>query len=916
MALINAQSIRNKMDLFRVMIANEKLDIVGITESWVHEETRDYVGEYEIPGYKLFKKDRLGKEGGGILLYVREFLNPIDCNIESNHEMLGVSLNNLEKCMYIYLVYRPPHQPQEVDEDLYNKLGGVLHNKLCVILGDFNGAVNWDTMTSKSGAEGTRLLEFVKREFLYQWVDKPTRGNNVLDLVLSTEDNIISELMVGEKLGNSDHNIVRFNADIPHTKEFKTLRKLDFRRPNFIRLRELVGSMTYEENGDIDAVWESFKTEHHEKRNVCIPYKKISSTGNPQPKWFSSEIANKIKERDRAHAHFKQNPLPEHNTSHRKLCREVDKLVRRAKRNEESRIAAAVKSNPKEFFSYVNSRKPIKNSIGPLKNENGRIVSKDLEMAELLNKYFTSVFTRRNTSASPEAVIKYEGEQVLDKIVFTVEDIKTKIRKLNKYKAPGPDEFYPRVIKELESEIAPHFYNIYRLSVSQRKAAKDWKLANVPPIHKGGSKNDPGNYRPISLTSVVCKILESIIVDLMTEHIEANGLLLDSQHGFRHNRSCLSNLVDFFHNMFSIYDSSRAIDILYLDFQKAFDKVPHDKLMIKVRALGIVGEIADWIEDWLRNRKQRVVINGEASEWADVTSGVPQGSVLGPLLFIIYINDIDVGLVSRIAKFADDTKLGIDAGNKEEIQGLQADLGRLGEWSEKWQMPFNVNKCKVMHIGYNNPNSRYNLLGNDIECVQQEKDLGVIISNDLKFSKQCINVEKKAQKLIGYIKRQFRNRNKEIVIPLYNALVRPHLEYAVQFWCPTLRMDIERLEAVQARATKLIPSIRNLNHERRRERLNLFSLETRRLRGQLIETFKIFKGMTKINHANIFTLSNNQTRNNGWKIDLKRYNTSLCGNFFTYKIGSTWNQLPADVVGCETVEQFKRELDRIIHRLI
>ena len=167
-------------------------------------------------------------------------------------------------------------------------------------------------------------------------------------------------------------------------------------------------------------------------------------------------------------------------------------------------------------------------------------------------------------------------------------------------------------------------YSIFRNSAVQRKAPSGWKQANVAPLFKKGAKDNPANYRPISLTSVPCKIFESIIADLIVEHLEKENLLLNSQHGFRHNRSCLSNLLEFFHDIFSIYDNSRAVDIIYLDFQKAFDKVPHKKLMTKVRALGIVDEVADWVEDFLSDRKQRVVINGEYSNWATVTSGVPQ----------------------------------------------------------------------------------------------------------------------------------------------------------------------------------------------------------------------------------------------------------------------------------------------------
>ena len=915
MAQFNARSIRNKTIQFRAMIASENLDIIGITETWIQEKTKDFIGEHEIPGYKLFKKDRLNKKGGGVMIYVRNHLNPIECKLETEHEVVGVNINSLGKNLLVMLTYRPPHQTIDLDNELYRLLGQEVNGKLSVIMGDFNAAVNWDCMSSKSYTEGNRLLEFVRNEFLHQWVDKPTRGDNILDIVLSTEDNLISNISVGEYLGKSDHRIVRFEINIPQKKEQKIIKKLDYRRGNITQLKEYLKTLTYNVNESIDTHWESFLENYKEKRERCIPYKKVLPDGTPQPKWFSRTIANKINERNRKHKTVVAHPTPRLKAEHKKLCREVDKLVRNAKINEEKRVASASKDNPKEFFAYVNSRKPIKNNISPLKDSEGNLITSDAQKADLMNRYFTSVFTVEDPSRIPEPTIKYEGSQPLDRINFTMEDILKKIQKLNKFKAPGPDDIHPREIKELEEEIAPHLYKLYRKSAEERKAPQGWKIGNVPPIYKKGPKEDPGNYRPVCLTSVPCKIFESIIVDLIVDHLEKNKLLLDSQHGFRQKRSCLSNLLEFFHNMFSIYDSSRAIDIIYLDFQKAFDKVPHKKLMTKVRALGIIGETADWIEDWLTGRKQRVVINGEASDWADITSGVPQGSVLGPLLFLIYINDIDIGLTSRIAKFADDTKLGTNSANPREVEALQNDLNRLGEWSDKWQMPFNCGKCKVMHIGDKNPQANYSLLGNEIASVAQEEDLGVIISNDLKFTNQTIKVEKKAQKLIGYIKRQFSYRNKEMVLQLYTSLVRPHLEYAVQFWSPSLRKDIDRLEAVQARATKLVPSIRQFGYRRRLERLNLFDLETRRLRGQLIETFKILKGITNIDYNNLFSLSTNQTRTNGLKLELKRYNTTQCGNFITYKIANTWNKLPADAVNSNTVNEFKTKLDKIIHTL-
>ena len=320
-------------------------------------------------------------------------------------------------------------------------------------------------------------------------------------------------------------------------------------------------------------------------------------------------------------------------------------------------------------------------------------------MANILNEYFTSGFTEEDTSEIPIVPIVYLGNNPLRKIEITVDKVKMKLKKLNSNKSAGPDGFYPKVIKETEEKTAPHFCNIFRTSLEQRKAVRDWKLQNISPLFKKGSKDDPGNYRPISLTSVPGKMLESIIADDMS-HLEHNKLILDSQHGFQSGRSCLTNLVDFFHDMFSIYDKSRAVDILYLDFRKAFDKVPHKRLMAKVRSLGIIDKVGNWIEYWLSDRKQRVVINGTSSGWREVTSGIPQGSVLGPLLFIIYINDLDLGLVSKISKFANDTKMGINADSDAAVKQLQEDLRKVGEWSKKWQMPFNLDKCKIMHIGH------------------------------------------------------------------------------------------------------------------------------------------------------------------------------------------------------------------------
>ena len=904
--LFNARSIRNKFQEFVAVLTLEKPDIVAVTESWVHTLGRDFEGEFHVPGYLMYHRDRSDREGGGVMLYIKESLKVCNTITSPNYEVLGVDLVIGQVIYRVLLVYKPPHQPIEGERQLYQEIEALLQGRICILMGDFNSNVDWETR--ESPLAGTPLLEFVSDNFLSQWVKEPTRGENILDLVLTTEDDIVSDLRVGEELGSSDHKMIRFVLKVPDAAAgVDRPVKLDFQRADFSGFRYALSGLKVDEATDVESSWSHFRDNFMQKQATFVPLKSVRGTSR-KPKWLSRELERDIK---RKRTVYQQAKATGNFGEYNQLKRSIKTRIRSAKRNEEIRVARICKKNSKEFFSYVNSRKPISKRIGPLESDNGTLYSSDKENATLLNEYFSSVFTVENDLYDPEPGVVHQGNSI-NSIRCTVEEVSKKIDNLDSYKAPGTDRFLPRVLKEVRDEISPQLVTLFNRSLETGVVPQDWREANVTPLFKKGATSKPGNYRPVSLTSVVGKLLESIIVDKLTDHLEGNNLLKNSQHGFRRHRSCLTNLLEFFHEVFTEHDRCKAVDVIYMDFQKAFDKVPFRRLMLKVRALGVEGEISRWIENWLSERRQRVVINSEASGWTSVTSGVPQGSVLGPLLFIIYINDIDEGIVSRISKFADDTKLGSDVSTPEKVEQLQLDLEKLGEWSDKWQMPFNATKCKVMHIGYRNPHSEYILQGKALESTDSEKDLGVVITNDLKFSKQCIAVEKKAQKLLGYIKRQFGYRNKEIVLSLYNSLVRPQLEYAVQFWSPSYRKDITRLERVQARATKLIPELRHMCYADRLKELNLFSLETRRLRGQLIEVFKILRGFENVDYRSMFELSEGRTRNNGYKLELKRYNRDLCGNFFSYKICSRWNALPSEVVNSDSVEQFKTRLDKVL----
>uniref|UniRef100_A0A8C5PGW6 Reverse transcriptase domain-containing protein n=1 Tax=Leptobrachium leishanense TaxID=445787 RepID=A0A8C5PGW6_9ANUR len=345
------------------------------------------------------------------------------------------------------------------------------------------------------------------------------------------------------------------------------------------------------------------------------------------------------------------------------------------------------------------------------------------------------------------------------------------------------------------------------------------------------------------------KLMETVLKERIVEHLKTHRLQDQKQHGFTSGRSYQTNLIDFFDWVTQIIDTGGAVDIAYLDFSKAFDTVPHRRLINKLQSLSLDSNIVDWIRQWLSDRQQRVVVNGVYSAQGLVTSGVPQGSVLGPILFNIFISDIAEGINGKVCLFADDTKICNRVDVPGGISQMTNDLGKLKKWSELWQLSFNVDKCKIMHLGRKNPKAEYR-----IGWV-----LGVIISEDLRVSSQCNRAAGNAGRMLGNagrmlgcVGRGISSRKREVLMPLYRALVRPHLEYCVQYWRPYLQKDIDILERVQRRATKMVYGLKEKSYQERLNDLNMYSLERRRDRGDMIETFKYVKGIHKVEEGSIF----------------------------------------------------------------
>jgi len=659
-----------------------------------------------------------------------------------------------------------------------------------ILIGDFNlPGINWQNGVSDS--KGRDFLEATEEKFLEQLVEFPTHvKGNTLDLVLTNSPNLVDSIKSVGRLGKSDHDmlLIQLNGGCPHPPN--NIPKPNWNKADWQGMREEVSNIDWHttlRGLNTEATWQEIKST---LQNLIVNYVPLRKQRKPnKPIWMNNEIARAM---DRKRRLWKRKaPVNEYKEAEKK----VRNLVRNAKRNFEKKLAKN-NGNSKPFYSYLKNKTEARAGIGPLSKDDNSVTTDSREMAEILNRFFSSVFTEEDPNeVPPEAEAHANVAEELSNIRIEVSKTRKLIMNLKTDSSPGPDKITPRLLQQIAWEISPALTLLFKKSLCEGTVPADWRRANVTPIFKKGKKADPSNYRPVSLTSICGKLMEAHIKEELTTHLKKHRLIRDSQHGFMSGKSCTTNLLHFLEILTKAADDGVSVDVVFLDFSKAFDKVPHRKLISKLEGLGVKGKILQWIENWLADRYQRVVIDGVESTWEKVKSGVPQGS----LLFSVYINDIDllIELITLLIKFADDTKLANLIRDEADRQRLQECLDALMAWAARWGMAFNTAKCKVMHVGRHNPRYEYKMGEQTLATTESERDIGVLVSSDLKPSEQCAKAARTANAVLGQISRAFHYRDRWTFVRLYKLYVRPHLEFSVAAWAPWTQADIECLEKVQ-----------------------------------------------------------------------------------------------------------------------
>lgn len=831
-----------KLNDFNFHFIGENYSCICITETWL----KDHIDDKEIlslmSDYIVYRNDRNfaevnKKDGGGTLIAVKKclFSTEIDCSvfgIESSWVKLAVSSNTsiLLGCIYL----RPPVS-YEVIHNLdacldYIYQVHVTSNDSVILCGDFNlsdlkqcypctvlsyegnsenpenPAMNalLDDVPAhfsniKLSPPSEYFLEILNEHSLKQIVNFPTHEENLLDLVCVNSNFQCSTSKTEAALPTSKHVALKIIINVMILKVIsqKKERVYNYKRIDVDLAKELFSSIDWQSvfcHTEINQRMEAFYELLFQNFNLCVP--KATIKPFKYPPWFDRELIALNKQKNRVHSFnntFKDDSLSK--DKHKFLRTEFNKLKKCKYADYNAEIELALRTRPKKFWS-INKLRSKNGGVPSSMFLNDMVVETPEEVANLFALHFQSVY--QPISVCQPGYFNGDVDNMICSIVFSESEILNIIKSLDITKGCGPDKIPTNIIKLLADFLVHPLTEIFNLSLATGCFPDSLKVGHVIPLHKSNDKHDIQNYRPITMLNVFSKILETAVLMRLKNHF--CNYLSTNQHGFLNNKSTVTNLVALSQTVSKAVNNEEQVDVCYLDFSKAFDKVDHNFLLYKLQALGIAGNLISWFRSYLVGRSNRVCISGHYSDKYEPSSGVAQGSIDGPFLFLIFINDLVKEIThAQIEMYADDVKLIMPIKKMEDCVNLQNDLKATLEWCKRWRLTLNPIKCQMITYTLKTKPIVFNYeLDSIINRVNSVHDLGVSISSNFNFSSHVSNMVRSAFKIFGLLKRRSVNFHQpETILTLYKTLVRNRLEYASVLWnsdCKTAEQKIERVQ--------------------------------------------------------------------------------------------------------------------------
>lgn len=916
--LFNARSLRNKIEEFSDLLHLDNYDIIFVTETWFdHRITDSFV--VRDSGYTLFRCDRSSSMGGGCAIFTKDHIRCEQVAIPvsfSEIEVVAVDVMCSRSIRYrIFCIYFPPQSTMSADHvsSLCELLEfGCSGDRNTLFIGDFNfPLIDWSVPTAIGGLYHRLFLQTCVKLNLFQLVDSPTRGGNIIDLILTNNPHVVQSLSVIHPFSvNCDHDSVSFSliGISPHLTEFT--KKPNFFAADYDQIKILLQNISwydiYRRSLNVQDFWNSI---HRILKDIISNSSLVPHFVQRRRYRYPKSIYLLLSKKYRLYTKMQSDPSAK--SAYKDACVQYKNAVHDFNRNVELNIIR--RGNTKVLYSFINKKLKHRSVIPPISNAQGELIWDSKFKADLFNSYFGSVYSI-DDSTLPDFDTRVLNDMECSFIYFSPEAVNNKLKHLPNKFIYTPDGLPPVFLRNLADELTIPFQILFEFSFCTGCLPEIWKLSTIIPYHKKGNRSYVQNYRPISLTSVACKLMESIITDQLSTYLRNNDLISCEQHGFLKKRSTCTQLINSLNTWISSINSRHQVDVIYIDFLKAFDKLCHNKLLHKLKCYGITYELLGWISAFVSERRQQVMIANCFSIQLQVNSGVPQGSVLGPLLFLVYVNDIVTSVTAdcKLLLFADDLKV-FTCGTNSNFENLQMSLSLIVDWSHTWQLPIAEAKCRVISFG-GHKEEQYSIANFPLTRSTTVCDLGVTFTSNLKFTKHCETISSKAMARAYLILKCFVSNDRSLLKQAYFVYVRPLLEYCTQVWNPILKKDIIMIEKVQKYFTRRICQRSNINYTDYKSRLyllDMFSLERRRIIFDLILVYRMFHRLIDLNFDDFFSLLSSDHETRGHHLRLRTRNLSRCTChefFFCHRIVNVWNSLPSYIISSSSLYEFKKKL--------